>query len=305
MSRILLILFLLVSSRQLLAQTIFKKGEHYGLRYEQVEYAAVFDEVIIKDYFAYGRMGSVYYNLNPSKKNTERTYRKFDFRFADRLLVIGQTIDGKIDIMNETGEHFYLLDGPYTKVIKNKRQSFYGNDDLLIVKKGFNKGVFNWTTGQEIISPEFGQLTMHESCEYGGVIIFAKKGMHNKLFDEKGNQVLHFKGSMVSDVYPSNICKGFIIQWKHKVGYLNRLPNGKYFLIKPIYDNIYFPHGDDRLIIVQNRDRSGLYHNYRRLLKCKYEEINLIDNPYQLAVVKKRGIKEVLMNNGELKPFYE
>jgi hypothetical protein len=306
MLRIHLLVLTLVCAQFSMAQEVFQKGNYFGLKYDGAEwYAAVFDEIEIHDYFVAGRMGTLYYNLSKNKKNIDKAYRKFNYSLTDRLLVIGETTKGTIDILDETGQNYYLKDGPYRKVLSKKKQRFYGNDDLLIVKKNSKQGIYNWVEKTELLPPVYSKIIIHETCDFGGVFIYAQDGLTHTIFDEKGNQVLSFKATMVSDIYPSNICDGYIIQWEHKVGFCKRMKNGKFFLIKPLYDDIYFPNGDASVIVVENRERKGLFVNYRQFLKCRYDEIEISENNYYLAVVTRKGVKKILKNNGELTLFTE
>ena len=283
-----------------LAQEIFKKGEHYGLKYDGAEfYAAVFDEIKIQEYFVEGRMGTVYYNLSKNKDNSSKSYRKFNYKLSDRLIVIGETTEGKIDILDETGENFHLNDGDYDKVITRKAQLNYGNDDILTVRKKGKYGLYNWVKRSEILPPVYSKIIIHESCENVAHLIYAKKGLKHALINDKGIEFINFKAAFVSDIFPSDVCDGYIIQWQHKVGYCKIKKNGKLFLIKPYYDDIYFPKGDASVIVLENKEKYGLYVDYRKALRCRYDQIQYVDEPYSIAIIEKRGARWKLQKNGE------
>lgn len=283
------------------AQEVFKKGHHYGLKYDGGEYyAAVFDEITIKEYFVSGRIGNTYYNLSRNKSTIDRKYRKFHFDLFDRLLVIGHTYEGTIDIMDETGEHYYLMDGPYNKVLSRKEYEHYGNDDLLTVRKRGKLGLYDWVKQKEILPTKFSRIKIHETCRFGSYFIYAKRGLEHCVYSEQQEQLISFRAFYVTDIYPASICDGYIIESGPKIGYCRKMSNGKYFLIKPRFDDIYFPKDDASFIIVENREKQGLYLNYHKLLKCKYEEISPSQSPYYVAIVKRKGVTKMVNSNGDL-----
>lgn len=304
MSRFSILVFSLLSIQSGIAQEIFKKGDHYGLKYDGVEYyAAVFDEIKIKQYFVQGRMGTVYYNLSKKKENADKPYRKFNYKLADRLIIIGKTTTGKIDILDETGENYHLYDGNYDKVLTRSLQHNYGNDDILTVRKKGKLGLYNWVLKKEILEPKYNKVVLHESCDDRSHLIYAKKGLTQIMINEKGEEILSFKAAFVSDIFPADICQGYIIQWQHKVGYCMKRSNGKFFLIKPYYDDIYFPKGDASIIILENNEHYGMYVDYRKALRCKYDDIEYLDNPYSVALITRKGVRWKLQANGELVLF--
>ena len=284
-----------------MAQEIFQKGNHYGLKYDGVEYyAAVFDEIKIKRSFVEGRMGTVRYNLSMNKENSQKSYRRFSYKHQDNLLIIGYTTDGKIDILNETGEIYYLYDGNYNKVLQ-KDFIGYNNDDMLIVRRRGKVGVYSWVQKREILPTEFTKIKVHESCEYGKYFIYARRMITHSIWDENGRELLKFVAPNITDISPHSNCEGYTLHWHFKRGYCERKRDGSYFLLKPKYDGLEFPLGNSSVIITENRERFGLYLNNRKIFGCKYEKITYIDDPYMVAIAEKYGVRWHVKKNGDLK----
>lgn len=301
MSRIYLLLILIACANLSYAQEVFQKNEKYGLSYDGSEYyAAVFDQIVIREFFVYGKMGDLYFNLSRNKENVHHNYKKFNFSLYDRLLVIGEREDGKLDLLDETGQHFYLKEGDYSKVFVKPKNITYGNDDVLMVKRDGKLGLYNWPERREILNPEYRKISLHESCNSGSYFIYAKSESNNLILDESGNEILKFKSRWVDDMYPTPNCEGYFLNWKGLIGFCCKMRDGRYFLIKPRYEEIIFPNNDTSVILVRNDENFGLYYNFQRMLKCKYEEIELLDHPYMIARVVRKGDTKMLKRTGEL-----
>lgn len=301
MSRLIFFTFGLSLAINAHSQEIFQNGDKFGLRYDGVVfYTAVYDEIKIKAFFVYGRVGNTYTNLSRNKDNFTEAYKKFSFSLIDRLLVIGYKHNGKLDILDETGQHVYLRDGDYSKVLAGHRRITYGNDDILLVRKSGKLGLYDWTSQKEILPPLFDKIGLHESCNGQGYFIYTQLQSENSIRNDKGVELMNFRSPKVDDMLPSDICEGYFVMHQGFKGYCCQMRNGKYFLIKPIYENIEFPNNNSSLIIVERREKFGLYFNYKRMTKCKYEEIELLDDPYVLAKLTKNEVTFLLKRNGEI-----
>lgn len=283
-------------------QEVFQRGNYYGLKYEGVEqYAAVFEEIEVKEYFAYGKIGEEWFNLSVNKDMSKRAYRKFNFSHWNSLLVIGYRVDGNVDILNESGEFFYVENGDFSKVVSNPKTMTYQGDNLILTKREGQYGLYDWTRNLEILPPNFDKIAVHEDCEHTGYFIYHKKDGLNSVV-EKGEVKMRFKSQLVDDMFPSDICQGYMIKSKGKKGYCFELRSGKYFLIKPKYDEIAFPFDNTEVILVRRGDNFGLYYNYQLLLKPRYQEIELYDDHYLLAKVTKRSGTYLVSRAGEINP---
>jgi hypothetical protein len=266
----------------------------------QEHYAAVFDEIKIKGFFVYGRIGAEYFNLSRDKDNVNKAYKRFNFSLSERLLVVGYTLSGKVDVMDDTGEHFYLTDGDYSKVQAIKKQSHYGNDDVLLVKRKGKQGLYNWSLQKEVLAPVYDKIIIHESCDSNDYFLFAKEDGKNLVIGLNGEVKMSFRSKWVKDIKPSSICEGYYLYTSTGMGYCVQLSNGKYFLIKPVFNRFFFPLGDPSVIVTEKGDKLGLYYNFKRLLKPQFSEIELLMDNYILARVKKGEEEYLLKRTGEL-----
>ncbi|MEX1000630.1 MAG: hypothetical protein WDZ35_00795 [Crocinitomicaceae bacterium] len=294
--------FLVVcNSFQLFGQQITEQGAYYGVTYENgPTYAAIFDRVVIKGFFVYGKKEGVYYNLSRQVANSHKAYKKFTFDLLDRLLVVGETVDGKMDLMDETGQYYYMQKGNYSAVRAGKKRITYANDKLLLLKSGQKLGVYDWEKKEEIVPPIYDKLKVHESCEAGDYFIFTQLDGLNEARTNKGKVELSFSSAVVDDIYPSPDCRGYMLKKGTKMGYCYQISKDKFFLIKPRYDEILFPSDDPDIIFVVNRGKYGLYYKFISYLKCRYDKIELMDHDYILAKLTRKGRTRHLHQNGKI-----
>jgi hypothetical protein len=286
-----------MSFGHLFAQEIFENGDKVGLKYNGVvHYSAIYDKIVITDYFVCGIKDEYSYNLSRNKSHSTKKYRRFKFDLLDQLLVVGVTTDGKKDLFDDTGQHLYLEDGDYDRVFSKSEKIKYGNNDLVLVSKKGKLGLYNWTQKKEIVSPIQSKIVVHESCMKDSYIIYVKRKGENTVIKPSGEKILSFRAKSVQDIYHSTICKGYILKRNTKIGFFYQRSNQKNFLIKPIYEDLFFPTSDPKIIIVQRYGRYGLYYNYKRVLKCKYDSIEIVNNRYAIARVVKNE-KEMTLNS--------
>lgn len=282
-------------------QEVFEYGDKFGVKYnERLIHSAVYEEVNIKDYFVFGKKEQRFYNLSQSGKYSTIPYRKFKFHLLDQLLVLGVREDYTLDLYDETGEFIYAQNAPY----RNLRSIFgYADqfrEDLLIAKKVGGIGVYDWVNKKEIVEPVYDDLKIHNSCAGNRLLIFARKGAQNEVLNDEGKRVLSFRAGNVDDIYPANNCVGFILRRGYKIGYMVRKSSGKFFLIRPKFDDVLFPSDNSKIILTKKEDEYGLYYNYREILKCKYSNIEIIDRNYVLAIVTHNGLKYSVNHSGKM-----
>lgn len=286
-ARISIILFYLLPSI-CSGQNVFQSEELFGLEMNgKTIYNADYDEIIVNDYFIYGRKDKLHYILSENIENSKKAYKKFLFHLTDDLLVVGITADNKLDLLSEDGSHFYMQDGNYDKAHSSKDYCDEENSDVLLVTKDGKFGFYNWVKKTELVPAQYDRLQMHEGCPSTGKIIYSGKGHNNAVWSEKNGMLFSFKSAAVDDIYQSTICEGYILKFGNKIGYIREKKNGKFFLVKPIYEDLYFPTGDPNTVMVESYGRYGLYHNNRMILKCKYSSIEVIDGNYIFAIAIK------------------
>lgn len=272
------------------SQEVFEYRGKFGLSLDNgSKYNADYDEIITKEYFNYGKIDKWYYVLSEDKSLSKKGYKKFLFHLLDELLVIGITDENKLDLFDESGKQLLLADSEYSAIESSKNYSDTHISDLLIVKKNGKSGLYNWVKNKEIVPAENDVIKLHSDCKNLVGLIFTKQGAKNRLWQLNGEEIVSFSSRIVDDIYPSNVCEGYILKKSDKVGYLLKKGNQKYFLIKPIYSDIYFPTEDPKTILVEAYGKYGIYHNYRRLLKAKFDEIEVIDGNYIFAVATKHN----------------
>lgn len=270
------------------SQSIFKSGEKYGLEFEgETIYNADYDEIYFKDYFIYGKKGKYFYILSEEKANSKKGYKRFLFHLTSELLVVGITDENKLDILSEDGGHYYLKDGNYDRVESIENHTDSPDPDLLLVSKSGKIGIYNWVKKTEFIPPNYDRLKLHDGCDESGRLTYAGKGSENTLWSENNGLLFSFNSRLIDDIYPATVCEGYILKFGLKIGYIREKKNGKLFLIKPIYEDLYFPTNDPNIIMLKTFDQYGLYYNNRMILKCKYSSIEVIDGNYIFAVAVK------------------
>jgi len=286
---------------QLFAQEIFQNGEKFGLKYNGVvHYSAIYDKIVITDYFVYGKKDEYVFNLSKDKSLSDKVYRRFKFDLMDQLLVVGVTEDGKKDLLDETGQHLYLENGDYDRIFSKSEKIKYGNNDVVLVSRTGNLGLYNWTLRKEILPPVYDKIVVHESCLSDSYIIYVQKKGQNSVIQPSGKKIISFKAKSVQDLYHATICRGYILKRNNKIGYYYKRSEDRRFLIKPIYEDLFFPTDDPKIIIVQRYGKYGLYYNYKRVLKCKYESIEIVNSTYIIARVVKNEKEMTLNSSGEL-----
>ena len=72
-----------------------------------------------------------------------------------------------------------------------------------------------------------------------------------------------------------------------KVGYCYKKKNGNFFLIKAVYDDVFFPTNSPTIVVVQSIDKYGLYSNFQKVLKCKFNKIEVLNENYIFAIATK------------------
>lgn len=145
MIRFTLYSFLMLIGHLAHCQEVFQFGDFFGVKYNGVViHNARYSKVEKTDYFVSGKDELYWYNLSEKGKHPEKKYKRFLFHLKNDLIIIGITVEGKIDLFNETGEYVYLTDGDYQN-IKSTFDISIGtyNSELLLVSKGGKKGLYN------------------------------------------------------------------------------------------------------------------------------------------------------------------
>jgi len=299
--KIILLTQILFYMQLCVAQEVIEYGELYGVKYDdRLVHSTLYEEVNIKDYFVYGKKEKRFYNLSQSAKYSQTPYVKFKFHLLNQLLVVGIREDGKVDLFDETGEHIYLKEFPGQNLLSIVDYADEFREDLLMVKKDRKLGVVNWVDGQVIVQPRYDEIKIHNLCESQELLFFGRNGNQNEILNQHGEVMVSFWALRVNDIYHANVCAGYIIRRGYKIGYMVKKRNGKYFLIKPDYDDITFPTNDSKIILTKKNNQYGLYYNFQEVLKCKYELITVVDQNYILAEVTHHGIKYRVDNNGKM-----
>ena len=283
------------------SQLIYKENGYYGLKYEAgPKYLAIFDQVKLKEFFAYGRKDGKWYNLSLNSENSEIPYKRFHFHLIDQLLVVGERADGKLDLLDETGQFFYLKAVDLNRIKKLPKKSTYRFDDLVITVKNRKRGLFNWVNKKQLMPTQFKSVVVHEKPRSGDFVIYTQAKKLNQLWSSAGDLLVEFESSVVDDLYPDSICDGYYIKRGVHLGYMLPKADGRYFLVKPVYESITFPYRDPSMIFLKRGEQYGLIYKYKTYLKCKYDEIEIIDRGYKLARAQRKGKWFILHQNGEL-----
>lgn len=283
------------------AQEIIEYGGLYGVKYnERLIHSALYEEVKIKDYFVYGKKGKRFYNLSESAELSATPYLKFRFHLLNQLLVVGIREDGKVDVFDETGQHLYIREFLGQNVLSTAQYSDEIYEDLLMLKKDRKLGVVNWVDGRMIIHPRYDEIKIHQNCNSRELLFFARNGNQNDILNSQGEVMVSFWALGVKDIYHPDVCAGYIIRKGNKIGYMIQKNNRKYFLIKPNYDDITFPTNHPSIILTRKNERFGLHYNFREVLKCKYESIQLVNKNYILAEVNHKGVKYSVDRSGKM-----
>lgn len=270
------------------SQNIFQSGELFGLEFEgETIYNADYNEIIFKDYFIYGRKGKYLHILSENKEHHKKAYKKFLFHLSSELLIVGITADNTMDLISEDGSHYFMQEGNYDRVELSEEYTDTPDRDVLLVSKNGKMGFYNWVKKKELVPAKYDRLQMHDGCESTGALVYMGVGRNNTLWSEKNGLLFSFNATAVDDIYQSTVCEGYILKYGQKIGYIREKRNGKFFLIKPIYEDLYFPTGDPNTIKVEAFGNYGLYTDNRMILKCRYSEIEVIDGNYIFAIATK------------------
>ena len=303
MIRIISILIVLSFSSLSFTQEVYQYGDNFGVKYNGVAvHYAKYTKVEITDYFVAGKDELYWYNLSEKGESPEKPYKKFLFHLKDQLLVVGVTLEGKLDVFNETGEFLYMRDGDYDKV----KSSFeiagvnYNSDVLLIVKNGKN-GLYNWPNQTEILPAKYDKIKINQDCINGGrMLLFLQEDGQNMVLNAFGEELVKFKNGTIDNIKYDKNCDGYLLERGLRKGFMRQLKSGKYFLIKPIYSDLIFPEDNSDIIICQKGTKYGLYYKNKRILACKYDKIDITDNGYIFGTAVKNLKKLTFDKEGKI-----
>ncbi|OIQ36091.1 MAG: hypothetical protein BM555_03385 [Crocinitomix sp. MedPE-SWsnd] len=282
-------LFLIsVLSLTVFSQEVFEYGEKFGVKYNDVVvHSAKYDKVVIRDYFVAGKIGASWYNLSRKSEFSQIPYTKFYYDLNRELLVAGFTAEGKMDVYNETGEFVYMKNGNYDKVRSTADYGSFYDNDLLVVFNNGKMGLYDWPKKVEALPAKYNKLRLHLDCEKSRRLLYLQIEGENIVLSPSGEELFKFNNKSIDDVYLQDKCDGYIIERGNKRGYARKLRSGKYFLIKPLYDEIEFVEGNADLIKVKRGEKYGFYYKNKPILKCKYRKIDITNNGYILGFAYK------------------
>ena len=283
-----LILTILLSSS--FGQDVYQYGDLFGVKYNGVVvHNAKYNKVEKTDYFLAGKDELYWYNLSEKGKSPEKKYKRFLYHLKNELLIVGVTTEGKIDLFNETGDIFYLENGDYDKVKSTFDISFRMYDsELLLVSKNGKKGLYNWVHQKEVLAPLYDDIKIHTDCSnHGKRMLYLRDEKYNLLMNPYGEIVFRFRNTQIDDISDQANCDGYMLKRGNRIGYMRGLKSGKYFLIKPVYDKLFFLEDNGDLIKCLKGSKYGLYYKNKMILPCKYDKIEITDNGYVLGIAIK------------------
>ncbi|MFT4600241.1 MAG: hypothetical protein ACI857_000415 [Arenicella sp.] len=288
MSKNLGLLILIILPIFTCSQEVFEYGEKFGVKYNSVVvHSAKYDKIVITDYFVAGKIEANWYNLAVDVERATKPYRRFNYDLKEDLLIYGVSLNGKIDLFNETGEFVYMEEGDYSKIRTTRDFGFAYNSDLVVVSKLGKHGLYNWPKKMEILPAINDKLVMHLDCEDKRTDLYLQKDGMNMVLNPFGEEVFTFRNKSIDDVYAQGDCDGYILKRGQKKGYARKLRSGKYFLIKPVYNELSFEGDNADIITVKKGEKHGLFYKNKQILRCKYDKIEITNNGYIMGFAYK------------------